>query len=124
MTAKELLKNVIEGTGDVTKDVMGTVTDIVKEGTHDIGELFGAIIELGKEGLIDVETGVKDVYIGAVKALEISGKTTEDAAEEVTVHAEKAIGNVGEEGAESVGEAAKKGLEEAKGIVKKPFEKE
>ena len=123
MTAKELLKGAIEGTGDVTKDVMSTVTGVVKEGTHDIGELFGAIIELGKEGVIDVELGVKDVYVGAVKALEDSGKTTEEAAEEVTVHAEQAIGNIGEEGAESVGDAAKKGIEEAKGIIKKPFEK-
>ena len=123
MTAKELLKSVIEGTGDVTKDVMGTVTDVVKEGTHDIGELFGAVIDLGKEGVVDVESGVKDVYVGAVKALEDSGKTTEEAAKEVTVSAEQAIGNIGEEGAESVGNAAKKGIEEAKGIVQKPFEK-
>lgn len=122
MTAKELLKGAIEGTGDVTEDIMSTVTGVVKEGTHDIGELFGAIIELGKEGLVDVGTGVKDVYVGSVKALEEGGKTTEEAAEVVTVSAEKAIGSVGQEAAESVGEAAKKGLEEAKGIIKKPFE--
>ncbi len=123
MSAKELLRSAIEGTDDVTTGIMSLVTDVVKEGTHDIGELFGAVIELGKEGVIDVETGVKEVYVGAVKALEESGKTTEDAAGEVTLHAERAIGSVGEEGAEAVGEAAKKGLEEAKDIVKKPFEK-
>lgn len=123
MTVKELLKGVVEGTSDVATDVMGVVTKIVKEGTHDIGELFGAVIELGKEGVVDVETGVKDVYIGAVKALEASGETTEDAIQKVTVQAEKAVGNISQEAAGAVGEAAKKGLEEAKGIVKQPFEK-
>ena len=124
MTLKEILKGAVEGTGDVAKSLMDTSADLVKEGSHDIGEIFGAVIDLGKEGVIDVTTGVKDVYVGAVNALKDSGHSTEEAVEKVTTKAEEAVGNIGEEGLESVGEAAKKGIHEAKEIVKEPFAKE
>ena len=123
MSVKEILKSSIEGSGEVAKSLMGTVTGLVKEGTGDIGELFGAVIDLGKEGVVDVTEGTKDVYVASVKALEESGQTTEEAITTVTTKAEEAIGAIGEGGAESVGDAAKKGIEEAKGIVTKPFEK-
>jgi len=123
MSIKDMLKDAIEGTGEIAESLMGTVTGIVKEGSGDIGDIFGAVIELGKEGVVDVTEGVKDVYVGAVNALKESGKSTEDAVAEVTKHAEAAVGGIGEEGAEAVGKAAKKGIEEAKEIVKKPFVK-
>ena len=119
---KELLKGAIEGTGDVAKDLMGTATDLVKEGTADIGEVFGAVIGLGAEGVGDITSGVRDVFVGSVKALEDSGKTTEEAIEEVTTHATSAAANISKEGMEDAGSAAQKGIEEAKAIVKKPLE--
>jgi len=123
MGLKEILKNSIEGTGEVAEALMKTTANIAKEGTHDIGEIFGAVIELGKEGAVDVTEGVKGVFVGVVKGLEDSGKTTEEAVEVVSKKAVSAIGNVSEEGAEDVGEAARKGVEEAKKIVKEPFKK-
>jgi hypothetical protein len=123
MGVKEVLKSSIEGTGEVSETLMKTSADIVKEGTHDIGEIFGAIIELGKEGAVDVTEGVKGVFIGVVKALEGSGKTTEEAVEVVSKKAVSAIGEVSEQGVGEIGEAARKGVEEAKKIVKEPFVK-
>lgn len=123
MNVKDLLKGAIEGTGEVAQSLMQAVTGVVKEGTEDVAGIFGAVIDLGKEGVVDVSEGVKDVYVGAVKALTESGKTTEDAVAEVTAKAEEAVGKIGEEGMETVGSAAKKGIEEAKGIVSKPFVK-
>ena len=122
MQVKEVLKGAIEGTGDVAKDVMGTATDLVKEGTTDIGEIFHAVVELGKEGVGDVTSSVRDVFVGSVKALEESGKTTEEAVEEVSTKASSVVGNVSEEGMEDVSSAAQKGIEEAKEVVKKPIE--
>ncbi|HLC38749.1 MAG TPA: hypothetical protein VJJ80_01295 [Patescibacteria group bacterium] len=123
MDLKEILKSSVEGTGEVSEALMKTTADIVKEGTHDIGDIFGAIIDLGKEGVVDVTEGVKGVFVGVVKALEGSGKTTEEAVEEVSKKAVTAIGSTAKEGAEEVGEAARKGVEEAKKIIKEPFEK-
>ena len=121
MQVKELLKGAIEGTGDVAKDLMGTATDLVKEGATDIGEIFHAVVELGKEGVGDITSGVRDVFVGSVKALEDSGKSTEEAVEVVSSKAESVVSNVSKQGMEDVGSAAKKGIEEAKGIVKKPL---
>lgn len=123
MGLKETLKDSIEGTGEVTEALMSTVTGVVKEGTHDVSDIFKAVIELGKDGVLDVTKGVKGVFIGSVKALKESGKTTEQAVGEVTVKAEQVVGKVSEEGEEEVGKAAKKGIEEAKEIVKALFEK-
>ena len=122
MNVKELLKGAIEGTGDIAKDLMGTTTDLVKEGATDIGEIFGAVIGLGAEGVGDVTSGVRDVFVGSVKALEDSGKTTEEAIEEVTTKATGVASNISKEGMEDAGSAAQKGIEEAKAIVKKPLE--
>lgn len=122
MNVKDVLKGAIEGTGDVAKDLMGTATDLVKEGTADIGDIFHAVITLGSEGVGDVTSGVRDVFVGSVKALEASGKTTEEAVEVVSTKASSVVGNVSKEGMEDVGSAAQKGIEEAKGIVKKPLE--
>jgi hypothetical protein len=123
MSLKNVLKEAVEGTGEVAEELMSAVTGIVKEGAHDIADVFGAVIELGKDGAIDVTEGVKSTFVAAVKALKESGKSTEDAVAEVSAGAEKAVGKIGEEGAEAVGGAAKKGIEEAKKIVKTPFEK-
>lgn len=122
MQIKETLKSAIEGTSDVAEDLMGTAVDLVKEGTFDIGEIFGAVIELGAEGIGDVTLGVKDVFVGSVKALEETGKTTEEAVEEVTTKATSAASNISQRGMEDASEAAKKGIEEAKEVVKKPLE--
>jgi len=121
MQVKELLKGAIEGSGEVTKDLIGVATDLVKEGAADVGEIFHSIIELGKEGVVDVTSGVRDVFVGSVRALEDSGKTTEEAVEVVTSKASSVVGNVSKEGMEDVGGAAQKGIEEAKAIVKKPL---
>lgn len=121
MDLKETLKGVVEGTGDLAKSIMEATAGIVKEGTEDVGDIFGAVIGLGKDGVLDVAEGVKDVYVGAVKALEESGKTTEDAVAEVTAKAEAAISKIGEEGIGDVADAAKKGLSEAKEILKTPL---
>ena len=123
MGLKESLKEVVEGTGEVTEALMSTTAGVVKEGTHDISEIFRAIIELGKDGAVDVAKGVKGVFIGSVNALKESGKTTEQAVGEVTVKAERVIGEVSEGGEEAIGKAARKGIEEAKEIVKTPFKK-
>ena len=123
MGLKESLKESIEGAGEVAEALMSATAGVVKEGTHDISDVFKAVIDLGKDGAVDVAEGVKGVFIGSVNALKESGKTTEEAVGEVTVKAEQVIGKVGEEGEERVGEAAKKGIEEAKAIVKTPFEK-
>jgi len=123
MELRDILKGAVEGTGEVAESLMSTTTDIVKEGTHDIGDLFKAVIDLGKEGAVDVAVGVKSVYIGAVNGLKEAGKSTEEAVGVVTVKAEKAIGEVTQEGEEEIGGAAKKGIEEAKAVVKAPFEK-
>lgn len=123
MGIKEFLKGTVEGTGEVAQSLMQAVTGVVKEGTEDIGDVFGAVIELGKEGVVDVTGGVKDVYVGAVNALKESGKSTEDAVAEVTAKAEEAVGKISGEGMDTIGDAAKKGIEEAKGIVKEPFVK-
>lgn len=123
MELRDILKGVVEGTGEVTESLMDTVAGIVKEGSHDIGDIFKAVIDLGREGLVDVTEGVKGVYVGAVNALKESGKSTEEAVGVVTVKAERAIGEVTKEGEEQIGGAAKKGIEEAKAVVKKPFEK-
>ena len=123
MTLKELLKNSIEGTGEVGESLMGATTDLVKAGTHDIEEVFGAIIELGTEGVVDVTVGVKSVFVGSVKALEDSGKSTEEAVEHVSLKAVSAVGKVTQGAEKEVGDAARKGIDEAKGIVKEPFKK-
>jgi phage-related protein len=123
MGIKELLKGTIEGTGEVAESLISAVTGIVKEGTEDISGVFGAVIDLGKDGVVDVASGVRDAYIGAINALKESGKTTEDAISEVTTNAERAISNISEESMETVGGAAKKGIEEAKEILKTPLAK-
>ena len=123
MGLKESLKESIEGTGEVAEALVSATAGVVKEGTHDVSDVFGAVIELGKEGAVDVAEGVKGVFIGSVNALKESGKTTEEAVSEVTTKAEKVIGDIGVEGEDTVGRAAKKGLEEAKEVVKTPFDK-
>jgi len=123
MGLKESLKESIEGTGEVAEALVSATAGVVKEGTHDVSDVFGAVIELGKEGAVDVAEGVKGVFIGSVNALKESGKTTEEAVSEVTTKAEKVIGDISVEGEDTVGRAAKKGLEEAKEVVKTPFDK-
>lgn len=118
MALKDMLKGAIEGTGEVAESLISTVTGVVKEGTEDIADIFGAVVDLGKEGVVDTTEGVKDAFVGAVKALKESGKSTEEAIGEVTTKAEETIGSMAEEGEEAVGEAIKKGIEEAKAIVK------
>jgi len=122
MGIKEVLKSAIEGTGEVAEAIVGAVTGIVREGSEDVSDVFGAVIDLGKDGVVDVTEGVKDVYVGAVKALTESGKTTEEAIEEVSTKAAGAIGKISEDSMDTVGSAAKKGIEEAKGLLKKPLE--
>lgn len=123
MSIKDTLKTSIEGSGEVAESLISAVSGIVKQGSSSISEIFGAVIDLGKEGVVDVAEGTKGVYVGAVNALKESGKTTEDAVEEVSTNAEAAIGSISQEGMETVSEAAKKGIEEAQEIISKPFEK-
>ncbi|MFH1749811.1 MAG: hypothetical protein ABH837_02895 [bacterium] len=121
MSLKDSLKSSIEGSGEITESLISAVSGIIKQGGSSISDIFGAVIDLGKEGVVDVTEGVKGVYVGAVKALKESGKSTENAIKEVSIDAEKAIGGIGEEGMEAISSAAKKGVEEAKEIVKIPF---
>lgn len=123
MAAKDELKKAIEGTGEVAESLAQTATDLVKAGTADVGEIFHAVIELGSEGLVDVTAGVKAVFVGSVKALEDSGKTTEEAVDHVSTKALETVEKVGASGIEAVGEPAKKGIEEAKEVIRKPLEK-
>lgn len=120
MALKEMLKEAIEGTGEVTESLVSAVTGVVKEGAEDISDIFGAVIDLGKDGVVDTTEGIKDVYVGAVKALKESGKSTEEALGEVTTKAEQVIGNVSQEGEEVIGQAIAKGIEEARAIIKTP----
>lgn len=123
MGVKEFLRDSIEGTGEVAEALMSATTGVVKEGTHDVSDIFKAVIDLGKEGVLDVTEGVKSVFIGSVNGLKESGKSAEEAVGEVTMKAEQIIGETSTEGVEEVSGAAKKGLEEAKAIVEIPFEK-
>ncbi|MCX6809999.1 MAG: hypothetical protein NTZ65_04640 [Candidatus Berkelbacteria bacterium] len=123
MGLKEILKDSIGGTGEVAEALMSATTGVVKEGTHDISDIFKAIIDLGKDGAVDVAEGVKGVFIGSVNALKDSGKTTEEAVGVVATKAEQVVGEIGVGGEEAVGKAARKGIEEAKEIVKTPFKK-
>ena len=122
MDLKETLKDAVSGTGDIGQVVMSTTRKLVEEGTHDISKIFGAIISLGSEGVLDITKGVEGVFVGSVNALKNSGKTTEAAVGEVTIEAEKALGDVAEQGEKSVGSAAQKGIEQAKEVIKKPLE--
>lgn len=121
MGLKESLKESIEGTGEVAEALISATTGVVKEGTHDVSDVFKAVIDLGKDGAVDVAEGVKNVFVGSVNALKESGKTTEQAVGEVTVKAEQVIGEVSKEGEGTIGGAAKKGIEEAKEILKAPL---
>lgn len=88
MDLKEFFKNSITGTEEVAEALMSATTGIVKEGTHDISDIFKAVIGLGEEGVVDTAEGVKGAFVGSVNALKESGKTTEEAVGEVTVKAE------------------------------------
>jgi len=84
MTLKEILKDTIAGTEEVTEVLMGKTTELVKSGSHDVEEIFKAVIELGKDGVVDTTEGVKGVFVGAVNALKESGTSSEDAVEQVS----------------------------------------
>ena len=123
MELKETFTKAVRGTGEVTEALISATAGVVKEGTNDISEIFKAVIDLGKDGIVDVTEGIKSVFVGSVNALKESGKSVEEAVGEVTVKAEQVIGEIDEEGEESIGKAARKGIEEAKKIIKTPFEK-
>ncbi len=117
MDIKETLLGVISGTGEAGETVVSASHKIISEGVATVGDLIHAVFEIAKETGKDTTELVKDVVVGAVKATSESAGAAEEGAKTVIVEAEKAAGEITEEGGEDV----RKGIEQAKAIVKEPF---
>lgn len=117
MDIKKTLLDAISGTGEVGEDIVSASGKIVKEGGATVGDLIHVVFEIAKETGKDTEELVRDVVVGAVQATgEVAG-AGEAGATTVIVEAEKAAGEITEEGGEDV----RKGINEAKKIVLQPL---
>ena len=117
MDVKQSLLDVISGTGEAGKTVVEVSGDIIKEGGATVSDLIHAVFEIAKETGKDATELVKEVVIGAVSVATAGVAAGEAGAANVIVEAEKAAGEITEEG----GEAVRKGVAEAKLIVKEPL---
>lgn len=117
MDIKKTLLDVVSGAGEAGEDVVSASHKIVKEGTATVGDLIHAAFEIAKESGKDTTELVRDVVVGAVKATTESAGAAEAGATQVIVEAEKAAGEITEEGGEDV----RKGIAEAKEIIKEPL---
>lgn len=117
MDIKKTLLDVISGTGEAGETVVSASHKIVKEGGATVGDLIHAVFEIAKETGNDSTELVKDVVIGAVRATTETAGAAEEGAAKVIVEAEKAAGEITVEGGEDV----RKGIAEAKEIVKEPL---
>lgn len=117
MDIKKSLLDVISGTGEAGKTVAEASGEIIRAGGATVGDLIHAVFEIAKETGKDATGLVKDVIIGAVSAGTASVAAGEAGAANVIIEAERAAGEIAEEG----GEAVRKGVAEAKEIVKEPL---
>jgi len=117
MDAKKALLDVISGTGEAGKTVVDVSGDIIKAGGATVGDLIHVVFEIAKETGKDATELVKDVVVGAIGVGTAGVAAGEAGAASVIVEAEKAAGDITEEG----GEAVRKGIAEAKEIVKEPL---
>ncbi|MFA6492753.1 MAG: hypothetical protein WCV58_01280 [Patescibacteria group bacterium] len=117
MDIKKTLLEVISGTGEAGKTVVSASHDIIKEGAATVGDLVHISFEIAKETGKDATGLVKDVVVGAVSAVLVTTAATEGGVANVVTEAEKAAGDITEEG----GEAVRKGVDEAKKIIQEPF---
>lgn len=117
MDVKQSLLDVISGTGEAGKSVVEVSGEIIKAGGATVGDLIHTVFEIAKETGTDATGLVKDVVVGAIGAGTAGIAAGEAGAATVIVEAEKAAGEITEEG----GEAVRKGVAEAKEIVKEPL---
>ena len=117
MDVKKTLMDVVSGAGEASKTVVSVSSDIVKEGEATVGDLIHAAFEVAKETGKDTTELVKDVVVGAVGAVTGGVVAGEEGATSVIVEAEKAAGEITEEGGEDVRE----GVAQAKEIIKEPL---
>lgn len=117
MDVKKSLLDVISGTGEAGETIISASGKIIKEGGATIGELIHAIFEIAKETGQDTTELVKDVIVGAVKATGETAGAAEVGAANIIIEAEKAAGEITEEGGEDV----RKGIAKAKEIIKEPL---
>lgn len=117
MDVKKTLLDVISGTGEAGKTVVEASGEIIKAGGATVGDLIHVVFEIAQETGKDATELVKDVVVGAVSVATVGVAAGEAGAANVIVEAEKAAGEITEEG----GEAVRKGVAEAKEIVKEPL---
>jgi hypothetical protein len=117
MDPKKALLDVVSGAGEAGKTVVDVSSDIVKAGGTTVGDLIHAAFEVAKETGKDATELVKDVVVGAVSVGTTGVAAGTEGVANVIVEAEKAAGEITEEG----GEAVRKGVAEAKNIVKEPL---
>jgi hypothetical protein len=117
MDIKKSLMEVISGTGEAGKTVVSVSGEIVKTGEATVGDLIHVTFEIAKETGKDTVTLVKDVVVGAVQATTETAAAGEAGTANVIVEAEKAAGEITEAGGEDV----RKGIDEAKKIIKEPL---
>lgn len=117
MDIKKTLLDVVSGVGEAGETVVSTSHKIVKEGGATVGDLVKMAFEIAKETGKDTTELVRDVVVGAVKATSETAGAAEVGATTVIVEAEKAAGEITEAGGEDV----RKGINEAKLIVKEPL---
>lgn len=117
MDVKKTLLDIVSGTGEAGKTVVSASHDIVKEGTATVGDLIHASFDIAKETGKDATELVRDVVVGAISATLVTAGAAEGGVANVVVEAEKAAGDITEEGGESV----RKGIAEAKKIIQEPL---
>lgn len=117
MDIKKTLLDVVNGTGEAGKSVVDASGDIIKSGAGTVGDLIHVAFEIAKETGQDATGLVKDVVVGAIGVATAGVAAGEAGAASVITEAERAAGDITEEG----GEAVRKGVAEAKLIVKEPL---
>lgn len=117
MDIKKTLTDAISGTGEVGKSVIEASGEIIKSGGATVGDLIHVAFEVAKETGQDTEELIKDVVVGAINATTSSVAAGETGATSVIVEAERAAGEITEEGGEDV----RKGVAEAKKIIQEPL---
>jgi hypothetical protein len=117
MDVKKDLLEIISGTGEAGKTVVEASASIIKAGGATVGELIHAVFEIAKETGKDATDLVKDVVVGAIGAGTAGVAAGEAGAANIITEAEKAAGDIIEEGGEDV----RKGVAKAKEIIKEPL---
>lgn len=117
MDIKKTLLEVISGTGEAGETIVTASGKILKAGGATVGDLIHAAFEIGKETGKDTTELVKDVVVGAVQATGETAGAAEEGATNIIVEAERAAGEITEEGGEDV----RKGIAKAKEIIKEPL---